>query len=88
MGPLLCPVTLLVKLLAERKLKHRVMWGAHTSPTSTKVAYICLLNCHRENDSLESHMRTQENSGIHFYLGHFQVGSYRYRSLIEGLYTL
>ena len=22
------------------------------------------------------------------YLGHFQVGSYRYRSLIEGLYTL
>ena len=21
-------------------------------------------------------------------LGHFQVGSYRYRSLIEGLYTL
>ena len=23
-----------------------------------------------------------------FGLGHFQVGSYRYRSLIEGLYTL
>ena len=23
-----------------------------------------------------------------FTLGHFQVGSYRYRSLIEGLYTL
>ena len=23
-----------------------------------------------------------------FRLGHFQVGSYRYRSLIEGLYTL
>ena len=23
-----------------------------------------------------------------FSLGHFQVGSYRYRSLIEGLYTL
>ena len=23
-----------------------------------------------------------------FYLGHYQVGSYRYRSLIEGPYTL
>ena len=23
-----------------------------------------------------------------FSLGHFQVGNYRYRSLIEGLYTL
>ena len=26
--------------------------------------------------------------GEDIYLGHFQVGSYRYRSLIEGLYTL
>ena len=25
--------------------------------------------------------------GFRVYLGHFQVGSYRYRSLIEGLYT-
>ena len=25
---------------------------------------------------------------VRFSLGHFQVGSYRYRSLIEGLYTL
>ena len=25
--------------------------------------------------------------GLGFNLGHFQVGSYRYRSLIEGLYT-
>ena len=26
--------------------------------------------------------------GAELFLGHFQLGSYRYRSLIEGLYTL
>ena len=25
---------------------------------------------------------------VDIYLGHFQVGSYRYKSLVEGLYTL
>ena len=28
------------------------------------------------------------NGLLPYHLGHFQVGSYRYRSLIEGLYTL
>ena len=33
-------------------------------------------------------MQEPDEEALAPYLGHFQVGSYRYRSLMEGLYTL
>ena len=37
---------------------------------------------------MHQHTTAELNSQATIYLGHFQVGSYRCRSLIEGLYTL
>ena len=56
-------------------------------------------NCRRlfkggpsDQDPLIFRVYTSQNQSGSLYivvsLGHFQVGSYRYRSLIEGLYTL
>ena len=56
-----------------------VGWGARPGFSVALIAITFLVtSCERSGQTAEGT----------YSLGHFQVGSYRYRSLLEGLYTL